>query len=217
MPWVKKITLQYTYISTFIFYGRVWVGFESSKKRQRWPSQVHCSGFLPWNHQLLPKEHTRQGETHSYKPPRDLETCGHLSRIQIAKHFPWQELHVYLLLVLPTSRESIWKRESSLQITIKGSVFFPCKTTLLFPNRKRDFPHLRKSFTQLLTSLRYSNSTFSSYFIHKHIIPSFPLLPGPFKPFQYNLNPQQSSVTTCCKVVIGLIDEIVYSPLSQPA
>lgn len=36
-------------------------------------------------------------------PPRDLETCGHLSRIQIAKHFPWQELPVYLLLVLPTS------------------------------------------------------------------------------------------------------------------
>lgn len=125
---------------------------------------------------------------------------------------------MYLLLVLPThSRESIWKKECSLQITIKGSVFFPCKTTLLSPNRKRDFPHFRKSFTQLLISLGYSNSTFSSYFINKHIIPSFPLLPGPFKPFQHNLNPQQSSVTTCCEVVSGLIDEIAYSPLSQPA
>lgn len=50
--------------------------------------------WIPSLEKLAPSHRdTRQEETHFCKPPRDLELCGHLSRIQIAKHLPWRELH----------------------------------------------------------------------------------------------------------------------------
>lgn len=60
-------------------------------------AKMTISSPLQWTpsvEKLAPShKDTRQEETHFCKLPRDLETCGHLSRIQIAKHFPWRERH----------------------------------------------------------------------------------------------------------------------------